>query len=190
MLLHHIQAHERRPRSAFLKFLKQLNDDAWSQVLLPQLKSRGCVAAVALTCSQLRDLCYSTVANVDLRALHSIRDPLVLGRYTQNLGAHFPTCNSIKLRVQEAENYHCMPYVLPSLRRYVVKGGMWISPRGHLIQAIKGAQTCWQIIYIVVANVLTCNKHSQYIASVGLPCLDRTDSASSVQLKALPRNAS
>lgn len=126
MLLHHIQDHEANSgSSAFLNFLTQLSDDAWSQVLLPQLQARGCVAAVALTCSQLRDLCYSTVAQVDLQTLHSIKDPLVLGRYTQNLGAHFPTCSSVELFLQEAGNYHCMPYVLPSLRRCV---DAWVLP--------------------------------------------------------------
>jgi hypothetical protein len=121
MLLHHTQAQGAIPGSPpFLKFLTQLRDDAWSQVLLPQLQAMGSVADVAQTCSQLRDLCYSTVQRVNLQSLRHIGDALTLARHTQHLGAHFPACSSVQLALEEADNYRCMPYVLSSLRRCVM----------------------------------------------------------------------
>lgn len=166
MLQHHSQAHERDPgSSAFLKFLTQLSDDAWSQVLLPQLQAKGSVADVAQTCRQLRDLCYGTVKHVDLKRLRSITEPLELGRVTQHLIAHFPACSSVWLTLDEADNYHCVPYMLPALRRYVMYG--WAT-RHVLVGAQLSCQwPCCAVLPVSTgpaAGLCPCTDHTKQSA--------------------------
>ena len=47
-----------------LHLVSQLDSDTWAEVLLPKLQQQGSVAAVAGTCSTLRDLCAASVQSL------------------------------------------------------------------------------------------------------------------------------
>jgi hypothetical protein len=101
--------------SALLHCLSQLNTDAWAQVLLPKLVDQGSAAAVALSCSQLRDLCYSSRQSLKLGALLDSTDSWGLRSELQNLPANFPNCSSVSLELKSDTCYNSMPCVLPAL---------------------------------------------------------------------------
>jgi hypothetical protein len=105
--------------SALLHCLSQLNSDVWEQVVLPKLIEHGSAAAVALSCSQLRDLCYSSRQSLNLGRLLDRTDPWCLRSLVQILSLHFPNCLEVSLELPSALSYQNMPYLLPALARWV-----------------------------------------------------------------------
>jgi hypothetical protein len=105
--------------SALLHCLSQLNSDVWAQVLLPKLVEQGSAAAVALTCSQLRDLCYNSRQEIKVRLSHMVASVGLshLESCMQGVPAHFPNCTSVSLVLSGEQSYHAMPYTLPALAR-------------------------------------------------------------------------
>jgi hypothetical protein len=101
--------------SALLHCLSQLNTDAWAQVLLPKLIEQGSAANVALTCSQLRELCYSSRQCINLGAFLDSSEPSSLKSVVSGLPMHFPYCSAVSLRLGSDKSYHTMPYLLPAL---------------------------------------------------------------------------
>jgi hypothetical protein len=53
--------------SPLLRCMDQLDMDTLVQVLLPKLMQQGSAHSVAVTCSRLRDLCYSSVEALQLK---------------------------------------------------------------------------------------------------------------------------
>jgi len=109
-------------QSPFLHCLQQLNDDAWAQVLLPKLIEQGSAAAVALTCSQLRDLCNQYVEVIDLRRLDADTELCALEEWMQPLPAHFPNCILAKLAFFVESSYVAVQYLLPAISRWAGYG--------------------------------------------------------------------
>jgi len=107
----------RSEHSPLLHCLQQLNDDAWTEVLLPKLIEQGSAAGVALTCSQLRDLCNHNVETIDLKSLAAEEDVRDLESWLQPLPAHYPNCKSAELSLQRDISYVGMSYILPALAR-------------------------------------------------------------------------
>lgn len=103
--------------SALLHCLSQLNSDAWVQVLLPTLVEQGSAAEVALTCSQLRDLCFSSRQSIDLGDLYDSPSFGELGSWMQGLPLHFPNCTTVSFKLGSEGSYHTIPYLLPALAR-------------------------------------------------------------------------
>jgi hypothetical protein len=103
--------------SALLQCLSQLNADTWAQVLLLKLVEQGSAADVALTCSQLRDLCYSSRQSINLGALLDSSEPSKLKSVISGLPLHFPNCSAVSFQLDSDKSYHTMPYLLPALAR-------------------------------------------------------------------------
>jgi hypothetical protein len=115
-----IPVHQRSPApqpSALLQCLSQLNADTWAQVLLPKLVEQGSAADVALTCSQLRDLCYSIRRSINLGALLDSSEPSRLKSVVSGLPVRYPDCSAVSLQLKSVKSYHMTPYVLPALAR-------------------------------------------------------------------------
>lgn len=93
--------------------------DTWAQVLLPKLIEQGSAADLALTCSQLRDLCYSSSQSIDLGPLPDSTGPSNLKLWVRDLPVHFPNCSTVLVGLRSDSSYHCMPYILPALARWV-----------------------------------------------------------------------
>jgi hypothetical protein len=109
-----------RSQSAFLRCLSQLDGAAWAQVLLPLLHKQGSAAAVALTCRTLRTLCHSNVQNLDLSSLHDSSDTDELEDTLRSLPSGcFSSCRSVQLLLEAETSYHSIPYLLPSIARWV-----------------------------------------------------------------------
>lgn len=100
----------------------QLSDGLWAQVLLPKLVRQGSAAAVALTCSQMRDLRYSSRQRVNLGGLleRTAVEPIYLKSWVQVLPAHFPNCSEVFLELGSNESFHGIPFLLPALARCVI----------------------------------------------------------------------
>jgi hypothetical protein len=105
--------------SALLRCLSQLNTGTWAQVLLPKLVEQRSAADVALSCSQLRDLCYSSRQSLNLGALLYSTDPWSLRAQVQTLPLHFPNCSAVSLDFTSNNCHHTMPCLLPELARWV-----------------------------------------------------------------------
>jgi hypothetical protein len=105
--------------SALLDCLSQLNSDVWAQVLLPKLVEQGSAAAVSLTCSQLRDLCFNSIDRItmDLPDLVLGAQFSYLESWMQGAPLHFPNCTAVSLKLGTEESYHTMPYILTALAR-------------------------------------------------------------------------
>jgi hypothetical protein len=97
----------------------QLSDGPWAQLLLPKLIRQGSAAAVALTCSQMRDLCYSSRQSVNLGRLleRTAYEPSNLMSWVQSLPAHFPNCSTVSFEIGQTNGFHGIPYILPALAR-------------------------------------------------------------------------
>jgi hypothetical protein len=105
-------------QSALLRCLSSLDVDTWAQVLLPKLVAQGSAGAVALTCSQLRDLCFGAVQHINLS---SVRDSELsdVEYWTQSIHQHFNNVTTVRLLVIDDASYHTAPYLLPALARWV-----------------------------------------------------------------------
>jgi hypothetical protein len=68
-LLTHLLLQDNPNQATLLRCLSRLDVDTWAQVLLPKLIAQGSARAVALTCSQLRDLCFGAVQHIDLSSV-------------------------------------------------------------------------------------------------------------------------
>jgi hypothetical protein len=103
-------------KSALLRCLSQLNDDAWAQVLLPKLIAQGSAQAVAGTCSQLRDLCFGGVRSLDLSSLQDSSDTSNLEAWLAPIPSHFRHVITVKLLFNKESTYHAAAYLLPALQ--------------------------------------------------------------------------
>lgn len=105
--------------SAFLRCLAQLNVDTWAEVLLPKLRDQGSATAVALTCSTLRDLCYSSVHRLDLIDLvqQGSCDFSTIEECMRTVPHHFSNCKVVALTLDIETMYHIVPYLLPALAK-------------------------------------------------------------------------
>jgi hypothetical protein len=92
--------------------------DTLVQVLLPKLLQQGSAHSVALTCSRLRDLCYSSVETLQLKAVPGcIPDAAAVKTWGQNLSAHFPSCQSITVAVGCAADCQLTGHIVSELAR-------------------------------------------------------------------------
>lgn len=124
--------------SAFLHCLSQLNDDAWAEVLLPKLVEQGSTAALASTCSQLRQLCSTTVQHLDLRDMTTLLDRPDAFSYiidahctldtAKDLAGRFPNCKSAALDLFDDASYYHMHTVLSALARCDLRGHNILLP--------------------------------------------------------------
>lgn len=105
--------------SALLRCLAQLDVDTWASVLLPKLVDDGSAADFALTCTQLRELCHSSVKQLDLQTLTSPDNPYLIELWTQDLGQRFPACSKVDLLVEDNDSFTEGPLVLKALARWV-----------------------------------------------------------------------
>lgn len=78
-----------------LRCLSSLDVDTWAQVLLPKLVDQGSAQNVTLTCSQLRDLCFGAVQQINLS---SVRDNELsdVEDWTQNIHQHFQYVTTVR----------------------------------------------------------------------------------------------
>ncbi len=102
-------------QSALLHCLSSLDVDAWAQVLLPKLVDQGPAGDVALTCSQLRDLCFGAVQDIDLSSLHNSSDTSAVGDWAHSIPQHFKNVTSVQLH--EEPSYHITAFLLPALSK-------------------------------------------------------------------------
>ena len=110
-------------QSELLRCLSQLNDDVWSEVLLPKLLEQGSAANMALSCMQLRDMCHRNRQRLNLGRLHTSSDPQAVQDWTANLAEHFPACRHIQFVLKGTAGYQIMPFVLPAIARCVGQAG-------------------------------------------------------------------
>jgi hypothetical protein len=104
--------------SALLHCLYQLNTDTWAQVMMPKLVEHKSAADVALSCSQLRDLCYSSrqILKIGLWKLGHNRSQIE--SHVQSLPTNFPNCTVVSLGLNGmGQSYDAVPAVLPALER-------------------------------------------------------------------------
>jgi hypothetical protein len=106
--------------SALLHCLSQLNSDAWAQVLLPKLVEQGSAADAALTCSQLRDLCFDIRLKLDFGDLLAEKTPYYLTSCMHRVPAHLPNCTSVSLKISKDSSCHVLNYLMPTLERWVL----------------------------------------------------------------------
>lgn len=100
------------------QFLSRLNSDTWSQVLLPKLIKQASAGAVALTCSQLRDVMYHGVQQVDLSSLTGYTlNPAEAKWLVRFVPQRFPGCTSVQLHVDSKKACTVAGSVLPALKR-------------------------------------------------------------------------
>lgn len=125
MLSHDLQAAaaaQANSGPALLRCIDQLNPDTWAQVLLPKLAAQGSASSVALTCTTLRDLCYSSVQELQLKAVPDAVLPITVAtvqRWADSLAAHFPSCTSISVGVGCAADCELTGHLMPALARWV-----------------------------------------------------------------------
>lgn len=100
-----------------LRFLAQLNDDVWAQLLLPKLVADGSAASVALTCSTVRQLCQYSTQQLKL-LFGGITDTAAVRRCMEPLPERFPACSRIELSICE-ESSIIFPTILDALARQV-----------------------------------------------------------------------
>jgi hypothetical protein len=114
----HLLLQDNPHQSALLRCLSRLDVDTWAHVLLPKLIGQGSAQDVALTCSQLRDLCFGAVQHIDLSSVqddeHGALDDWVL-----SLSQHFKSITSVQLSLNDEGSYHTVPYLLSELARCV-----------------------------------------------------------------------
>jgi hypothetical protein len=84
--------------SALLTCLEQLNDDVWTELLLPKLLADGSAPAAALTCSRLRQLCQRSRQQLKLTLLDNT-DTATVRRWTEQLPQGFPACTSVVMKL-------------------------------------------------------------------------------------------
>lgn len=71
-------------------------------MLLPKLMAQGSASSVALTCGRLRDLCYSSVQQLNIKIVPEAVHPYTfttVRNWALSLEAHFPSCVSISVGV-------------------------------------------------------------------------------------------
>lgn len=105
--------------SALLQCLSSLDVDTWAHVLLPKLAAQGSAQDVALTCSQLRDLCFGAVQHLDLSSVNDSSNSSVVEDWVQTIPQHFKGCESAQLYLEDEGSYHTTSYLLPALARWV-----------------------------------------------------------------------
>lgn len=91
-----------RSSSALVDCFLQLGADTLSQVLLPLLIEDGAAGELALTCSEVKDLCYKGVQKLDLSGLMGVRNPQDLQDWTRDIYCYFPGCTCIQLFLDES----------------------------------------------------------------------------------------
>jgi hypothetical protein len=152
--------------SALLDCLSQLNSDAWAQVLLPKLVEQGSGSAAALTCRQLRDLCFSSRQSITLQGVLESAPPSDLELWMQTLPTHFPNCTTVSLVLTSDCTYHTMPLLLPALAR-------WVAPCSavymHLCQVAAKGQTVFPKDDLAPVLCLCCPLHTLCAAHPSLP---------------------
>jgi hypothetical protein len=131
----------------FLHSMLRLRDGPWAQALLPKLVEQGSAAAVALTCSQMRDLCCSSRRSLKLGGLleRTAVEPGKLKSWVQDLPKHFPNCSAVSLELGSNMSFHGIPYVLPALARWV-EGTILTRPSsaaGSLLLTSSGRSHSW-----------------------------------------------
>jgi hypothetical protein len=129
------QSRQGNQPSALLHCLSRLNSDVWVQVLLPKLVEQRSAEAVALTCSQLRDLCYSSIQSIDLRRLFQGVDHRHIESWMQGLPLHFPNCTAVSLELRSEASYHTVLFILPALARWV----------NILLEVVLGLPVLWPL---------------------------------------------
>lgn len=72
---------------------------------------------VALTCSHLRDLCYSAVQHLNLSTLHPCGNVSGVEAMVQGVPQHFSNCTSVQLLLRGDTSFHTTPYLLPALAK-------------------------------------------------------------------------
>jgi hypothetical protein len=99
--------------------INQLNNETWAQVLLPKLTAQGSVSSVALTCTTLRDLCYSSVEKLALKAVPDCVLPSIatVKSWANSLAGHFPSCTSLSVGVVCAADCELTGHLMPALAR-------------------------------------------------------------------------
>jgi hypothetical protein len=133
-------------QSALLQFLEKLDEDTFCQTLLPMLIENESAGDLAATCSQLRQLCHSSIKKLDLRAL--LRDdvqPSDAEQWTQHLQEHFPQCSSVVLQVEDSESYQALNYMLPALARWADND--WLCKTA--VQLRRAARSCIAMINVM-----------------------------------------
>jgi hypothetical protein len=83
--------------SPLLRCLTQLNDEVWTEILLPKLLADGSAPAAALTCSRLRQLCQRSRQQLKLTSLGSA-DKATVRRWTEQLPQRFPACSFVVMK--------------------------------------------------------------------------------------------
>jgi hypothetical protein len=102
--------------SLLLQCLSSLGAETFAGVLLPKLVEDGSACDVALTCSQLRDLCHGSVQQLDLTEVLD-QDSSVVEEWMQSLPQHFSSCTSAQLWLHDEDSYDRLMYLLTGLAR-------------------------------------------------------------------------
>lgn len=100
--------------------LLQCHPDVWAQVLLPKLVAQGSAGSVALTCSRLRDVCYSSVQQLNVVVVHESMLAYTfrtVRSWGLSLQAHFPGCTSISVGLGCAFDCGFVIQLIPGLAR-------------------------------------------------------------------------
>jgi hypothetical protein len=115
-------------QAALLRCLSRLDVDTWAHVLLPKLVAQGSARDVALTCSQLRDLCFGAVQHINLSSVQDDEQG-ALEDWVLSIPQHFQSVTSVQLLLNDEGSYHTIPYLLPELARWV--GGLSLPHGRH-----------------------------------------------------------
>lgn len=105
--------------SSLLRCLGQLNDDVWTEKLLPKLLANGSAPAAALTCSRLRQLCQRSRQQLKIKTLDTADSTSAVSRWIQQLPQRFPACSSVLIRLHQ-QSCPAAPVIVDMLSRQVV----------------------------------------------------------------------
>jgi hypothetical protein len=114
-----LQTSNNGQQSALLHCLASLGAETFASVLPPKLVEADAACDVALTCSQLRDLCHGSVQQLDLTHLlnQDSIETTVLEGWMQSMAQHFSNCTSAQLRLHEGDSFYRLSYLLAVLAR-------------------------------------------------------------------------
>jgi hypothetical protein len=103
-----------------LRCLASLGVETFAGVLLPKLARQRSAGDVALTCTQLRDLCHGSVQRLDLTAAlkQDSSETSALATWTSHMPQHFSNCTSVvDQRLHGEGDLHAVNYLLTALSR-------------------------------------------------------------------------
>lgn len=111
--------------SLLLNCLNQLDDDAWSSILLRKLKKGNLLRPLSSTCQHMRTLCHRHHSRLNLSVLTEHYESSEAEAWTAELPERFPSVSTLELAVASDNSYRCISAALPALTRCALCWPPW-----------------------------------------------------------------